>query len=178
MPLLLALVPFITRTYGVADSWCWIQTQKYNCPGQDNKLILGVAEQFALLFIPGLIALIAASVAMITMTCVLYHREKMRDNLTQNGTIHTKALKHIVPLAAYPTTFCVLFILPVANRLYDASSSLQLTGLTVASAACVQLWGTTGGLTLLIHMGVLWRERRRKKTFSVQKNYRSVLLNH
>ena len=43
IPVLIAIVPLTTHTYGLAGSWCWIQNWKNNCPTE--TLTLGIIEQ-------------------------------------------------------------------------------------------------------------------------------------
>ena len=162
VPVFFAVVPFTTETYGLAGSWCWIQTQRKNCPGKDNLLIKGVAEQFALLYAPGMITLLAESVAMVIIVAIVYYR-KRQDTLQDNGAIQTKVMRQMLPLAAYPITFCLLFVTPFINRVYDVYSNPPRS-LLIASALCIQLWSVAAGLSLWAHIMVIRRESHKIKT--------------
>ena len=179
VPLFLAVVPFMTHTYGLAGSWCWIQSQKNNCPGQRNQLMEGIAEQFVLLYGPGIITLLAESIAMGMLVAIMYYRKK-KDTLQDKGVIQMKMMRQMLPLAAYPITFCVLFFPPFINRLYQINKNLSSNILMVTSALCIQLWSVTAGLSLWAHIGVIMRGRQTKRILAFHNNQRedSALLRH
>ena len=153
VPLFLAIVPFTTDTYGLAGSWCWIQSQRNNCPGTNNLLIGGVAEQFTLLYAPGIITLLVESVAMGMIVAITYYR-KRQNTLQDNGVIQTKVMRQMLPLAAYPITFCVLFLPPFIYRVYGISSKPPKS-LLITTALCIQLWSVTAGLSLWVHITII-----------------------
>ena len=127
LPSAIAAVPLATHSYGLAGSWCWIRVSKYDCTATTNAA--GLIEQFALWFAPSMIILLVTSAAMIVMLFVLIARSCPRSE--NNSTVITgkyqnrKALKQLLPLAAYPLIFCIFNILPFINRVYEAMDGMQ-----------------------------------------------------
>ena len=173
LPLLISILPFTTNTYGLAGSWCWIRSESQECPGQQN--IAGLVEQFALLYVPGVIALAMQSVAMVTIIVILCYRAKW-NTLYDHGVMQTLVLKQMLPLAAYPITFCALFLPPFINRAYILHQQPP-QGLLLTSAFCIQLWSFAAGLSLWIHICVVRKAQLKKWTnMRTQFNFHTPLL--
>ena len=161
--LVIASVPFITNTYGLAGSWCWITNWKNDCPSQ--VLVDGVIEQFSTLYGPGFVLLSTDSVVAIAIVLVLAARIRRRKNGEMSSTPgyqHSEALKQMVPLLAYPILFFFLFLPAFANRIYGATPHRPNTALMFLAVFCIASWGWVAGLTLMVHIGVLLWSRRRK----------------
>ena len=111
VPVPIGVVPFITKSYGLLESWCGIVGSKNGCP-----YFGGVMQQFFLWYVPALIMLfvefVTIIVMMTTLACYAHHK-KINSSAKQ-------AIKQMLPLVAYPTTFFVLIILPFATRVYGA----------------------------------------------------------
>ena len=167
LPLVLAIVPLATRTYGLAGSWCWIQSQVGNCPGHNDTLVNGVVEQFVLLYVPGIIALLAESVAMVTIVAVVCYRKK-RNTLLDKGATQSRVLRAMLPLVAYPIAYCVLFLPAFVYRAYEAALTTPPKYFLIIAAVCIQLWSLAAGLSLLLHIGVVRCTQRELRTKSLR----------
>ena len=180
LPLLLAVIPFTTDTYGLAGSWCWIQSRRqgHNC----SLLVAGIVEQLALLYVPGITALLAESVAVVTIVVTLCYRIK-RNTLHDNGATQTLMLKQMLPLAAYPIAFCVLFLPPFIYRMLvlDAAQAAETSShpstelLSITAALCIELWSVAAGLSLWVHIGVVRKVQQKNRANARQPNYRALL---
>ena len=150
IPLLMAVIPFTTNSYGQAGAWCWIQNWKNNCPL--DIAINGEIEQFVLLYGVAFIILVVVAIAVVVMLTVLIYRVYCRhDKLAMGSNHHRRALKHLLPLIVYPIVFCVFFLIPFANRLYMSEDKLELN-LIYASAFFIPAWSFAAGTALLMHM--------------------------
>eukprot|EP00731_Ephydatia_muelleri_P023332 Em0015g915a len=158
LSVVIAIVPFTTNTYGPAGSWCWIVSSYNNSPSTPNTE--GVIEQFVLWYGPSTIILSLSSSAMVVMLAVLTvrvctQRKKMRSQLGSNGSPNWKALKQLLPLAAYPIVFLILIIPPSINRvLIYVMRDKEPSFLPELSAASVGGWSFAAGVTLIIHVTV------------------------
>ena len=159
--LVVATVPFMTKTYGLAGPWCWIENRKDDCSTQ--VLLDGVIEQFALYYGPGLAFLAidsAVVIVMVTILVVRVHRER-KDMKNTNHPLQ-EALKQIIPLVAYPLLFLFLLVPGFANRVYGATPNQSSVGLIYFSSVTLSLWGFVGGVTLWAHIVMLLLSQRAK----------------
>ena len=149
IPLVLAVIPFITKTYGLAGSWCWIENRVNNCPNE--RSVPGLVEQFALLYAPAAVALVLQSVAMVTVLVVLFRRKNKAQLI--GGKVHDKAFKQVLPLTTYPIAFCFLIVPPLVNRVYGAVElSPPPNALIIVASFCYPLWSFMSGLALFVHI--------------------------
>jgi hypothetical protein len=113
IPVILALIPLIELTYGLAGLWCWIRSSI-----NDEPLPLGIAFQFTLYYIP--IAIIAILIVSMSMTVVIIiHRraKKYQGNYNPNKLEEIKTLqKEMRSLYFYPWAFALLYTIPFINR--------------------------------------------------------------
>eukprot|EP00731_Ephydatia_muelleri_P004135 Em0002g311a len=147
VPVPIGVVPFITKSYGLLESWCGIVGTKNGCP-----YFGGIMQQFFLWYVPALIVLFVESVMMIGMmsTVACYARQ---DNISSSAK---QAIKQMLPLVAYPITFFALIILPFATRVYGAAQLGPTNyGLLLVTAFCIPAYGLTTGVTLLLHVCVM-----------------------
>ena len=144
IPAVIASVPLALRGYGPAGFSCWIEERRNN-----GSLIRdGVIETFALWYGPSTIILIFTSLAMIVLVIALVRRAYFRRPLMryQNG----KALKQLLPLAAFPILFSIP---PLLNHIYsvmDSSSDAQI--ISPLDAACVIGWSLLTGVSVIVHV--------------------------
>lgn len=114
VPILIAAVPLITHSYGYSsiDS-CYIPAYAGNV-----TLNNAVIERFALWDGPAMVILLALSITMAVMVTKLGGRVCRRSKYEPipEGDLFSKALKQLLPLAAFPVLF-LLFIIPVL--IYD-----------------------------------------------------------
>lgn len=161
IPLVMAVIPFATNSYGQAGAWCWIQNWKNNCPL--DITLNGEIEQFVLLYGVAFIILVVVAIAVVIMFVVLIYRVYCRrDQWAVGSEQHRQALKHLLPLIVYPIVFCVFFITPFANRLYMSEDKLELN-LVYASSFFIPAWSFAAGTALLVHMLIVSFSTIRKK---------------
>lgn len=160
--LVVAIIPFLSQTYGPAGSWCWITSWRGDCPSE--ILLTGLIEQFALYYGPGLLLLLVDSILALGLILILVARlckkgtGRVEDSYKRQ---QSKALKQMVPLLVYSITFLLLLLPGFANRVYGATPHHPLPELTLSSIVCIASWGWAAGLTLLAHIFVMvWSKRR------------------
>ena len=153
VPAGIALVPLLTKTYGLAGSWCWIADWKNNCDA--NPLVEGATEQFALWYGPAMVLLGLSATAMITMVTVMACRICMHSTTTFARDNNWKALKQLLPLAIYPMLFLFFITTPFINRLYGIWHSVpQKTryDLSISHAVSAACWNLSTGLVFVVHV--------------------------
>ena len=170
VPAGIASVPFTTHTYGLSQSWCWIQSRKDNCPGS-TLLVRGVIEQFALWFGPAMVILSLVSLAMVVMVIILFHRAYVWRASQRNQ--NWKAVKQLLPLVAYPILFFTFIVPQFIIRVYDTNSEYMSRErnfvLSIATIACEVGWSLSAGVTLIAHIVVTdICSRRAIHNYSVQ----------
>ena len=100
VPVIFATIPLITESYHIDRLGCYISD--VNGTNPDAKI-----ELFALWTIPALVILLAASIAMVIMVMKMAYTVCLRlkiDSIT-DGDQFWKALKQLLPLAAFPIMF-------------------------------------------------------------------------
>eukprot|EP00731_Ephydatia_muelleri_P012958 Em0007g268a len=147
VPAAIASVPLITGTYGVQYDACYIYAQN------DSKHV-AVIERFALWNGPAIIILLAASAAMVVMVITLAHRVCWRSKLmaVTDGGQYWRALKQLLPLAAFPILFFI-FVLPVVlfdEAIIRTSDEAQ----ALIPTLLIPLWSMASGVTLIVHIAV------------------------
>ena len=160
LPLPFACVPFVTNSYGLAGAWCWIKATDDDC----NALVAGVAEQFALTFVPLLVITAFDIPAIVVIVCILCKRAWSYDREHRNPLLpkqnHRAALKEVLPLIAYPITFHVLSFVAMANRTERAITGQSPISLMYAQSIIDPGWGLLASITMLIHLCVLGKHTR------------------
>ena len=180
---LVASLPFTTQSYGLSGSWCWIEDTEDNCE-KGTKDTRGIIEQFALWFGPSTAILLTTVLAMIVMLVVLAKRSRPRSekNTTITVTGHyqnRKALKQLLPLAAYPILFCLFNMFPLADYLYDAlHTSANESILESVSAVCNAGLGFSTGMALILHIIMSKFLARNRKYVSESGNYGYGAIQH
>lgn len=148
----ISVVPFMTRSYGLSGSYCWIQEWKNNC--NSEVLRAGVIEQFALWYVPSMVILTIASTAMVIMVIVLVYRANVRRGMNNQ---HWQALKQLLPLSAYPILFFVFDVPTCVNRAYGTRSDVPTNIrdlLSVLDAISVMGFSLSPGVILVVHVVV------------------------
>lgn len=154
VPAMIASVPFVTNSYGLAGSWCWITT--YNASDcKETQITNGIIEQFALWYGPSSILLFAASVAMVSLLVVVARRLYKR-RLDPSSSQHRIVLKQLIPLAIYPIIYFLFNIPPFVYRLYRAVKASHHGHvhdlLAILTATSTSAWCLAAGLTLICHI--------------------------
>ncbi|KAL5497348.1 hypothetical protein EMCRGX_G013809 [Ephydatia muelleri] len=168
VPIVIAIVPFTTGSYGLAGAWCWVQNWKSDCPL--NISTSGVIEQFTLWYGPALVFYVIDSVAVVVMAIVLIRRACQHSQEIK-WRQHKEALTQMLPLLAYPITYTILLLVPIATRVHNARSHDPSTldyNLLGTTGTCMSLWGLAAGASLLIHICVMKNRSRRKNIELVQ----------
>ena len=172
--LAVAMIPFLTHTYGLAGTWCWITSWRDNCPS--DVLLVGLVEQFALYYGPGICLLSIDSVLAIILVIIMLVRLYQKGaNGIESGLKHhqLKALKQMAPLLTYSIAFLLLLLPGFANRVYGATPHRPIADLTLSSLVCIASWGWVAGLTLLVHIILMiWSKRKWKS------NSRDMVINN
>ena len=160
VPALIAAVPLVSHTYGLSgDDICYIYA----------NTSVAFIERLALWDGPAMLMLIAASIAMIVMVMKLasqVFRRSVYEPITDGDQL-TKALKQLLPLAAFPLLFFI-FEMPVSiYHIYTTQHSTPNEGMSIAYIIFFSLWSTSSGATVIIHISVARicdRKRKRKPT--------------
>ena len=152
-PAVMAAVPLITRSYGYSPvDGCYIPAYANNA-----TLKTAIIERFALWDGPAMVILLALSTAMAVMVIKLADKVcwRLKHEPSSGGDQFWKALKQLLPLAAFPALF-LLFIVPVF--IYDIYYSFVTPtpddNLVLSAYIFVILWSMTSGVTLIVHIFV------------------------
>lgn len=167
VPAVIAMIPFTTDSYASKD-WCYVINE-------DEIIILWSA--------PAMVALVVASIAMVftvgKLARIVLWRAKYEE-LT-DGDKYWKALKQLLPLAAFPVLFFI-FMIPVLVfdlYFYENPSNALNTRLEAAVGVFIPMWSISSGAIVLIHIFVTRNHLRRRKcnSFAVKMDARSNELN-
>ena len=168
VPLLIACIPFITKSYGFVGAWCFIRNWNDDCASE--KYTEGIIEQFVLFYGPAILMVSLCVVAIVTMLSVLLYRHYssfVYDDQSApllNRDQRKKIIKQLLPLLAYPIIYLLILIFPLTYRIYSAISpdtnfvSLLFLGLSYDSV------GFFSSMALLIHLCYVQRYKRWKRS--------------
>ena len=153
LPAVIACIPLITHSYGRSQDGtaCYIYAFHYAAS----------IEKFALWDVPAMIFLLATSTAMVVMVIKLTGRVCLRARYEPitDGDRFWKAVKQLLPLAAFPILFFFFEIPVFIFHVYTvATSSTPNMALEISKSVFISLWSMTSGGTLLIHIFVVkWK---------------------
>eukprot|EP00731_Ephydatia_muelleri_P013391 Em0007g701a len=164
VPAVVASVPLVTRSYAPSpDSTyaCYIYA----------KTEVAFIESVVLWDGPALIVLLVASAAMILMVIKMACKVCWRSQYEPitDGDQFWLALKHLLPLAAFPILFFVFDIPLVMFHIYVAQGFKLNSSLDVSRFVFFSLWSMTSGTTLIIHILVVQMSGRKHKP-KIQNN--------
>ena len=166
VPAIIAVVPITTKTYGISPdgAYCYVYA----------KNEIAFVERLALWDGPAMIILIVASLAMIVMVLKLTLTVCLKSSYEPiTGSVQfSKALRQLLPLAAFPVLFLIYEIPILIFHIYSTQKTTLSDGLNVANIVFFSLWSLTSGLTLIIHISVAQLYNCRKNTSST-KNFHS-----
>ena len=174
VPALIAAVPLVTHTYGLSPDGAI-------CNIYANTSVAFI-ERLTLWDGPAMFILLAASTAMLVMVIKLASRICCRLSSTGNARItggdkFMKALKHLLPLAAFPILFLVFVIPVLIFHIYVAADNKATEGLVISAIVFYSLWSMASGLTLLIHVTVVrCLGKKRLRSALVQNNQPVVMM--
>ena len=150
LPAVIACIPLITHTYGLNPDGtsCYIYEKNSN---------VASIERFALWDGPAMIILLAASTAMVVMVIKLTGRVCLRSKYEPitDGDRFWKALKQLLPLAAFPILFFFFEIPIFIFHVYAKTSSTPNMALGISKSVSISLWSMTSGGTLLVHIFIV-----------------------
>ena len=135
VPAVIAVVPLITKTYGSTPNHnvCYIYVE-------NNVAFI---ERFALWDGPAIVILLAASTAMVVMVIKLTGKMCLRSKYEPitDGDQFWKALKQLLPLAAFPILFFIFEIPVFTFHIYVTKSSAPNKALEMATGVFLAMWG-------------------------------------
>ena len=151
IPAVIAAVPLITQSYRTEPLGCYISDGN----GTDSAADV---ELFVLWNVPALIVLFAASIAMAVVVIKLgskvHHRiKKIKEPITR-GDQYWKALKQLLPLAAFPVLFFIFEVPVLVFDIYIAEGFVGNEGVTLTASVFIALWSMASGMTLIVHIFV------------------------
>ena len=157
VPALIAIVPLVTRAYGLSSDG--------NICNIYANTSVAFIERLALWDGPAMLMLIAASIAMIVIVIKLAGqvRWKSKYEPITDGDQFTKALKQLLPLAAFPILFFIFEIPVFIFHVYTTQHSTPNEGMYIANVVCFALWSASSGATVIIHISVARMCRRERK---------------
>lgn len=169
VPMLVAIVPLATGSYGQSGAWCWIKNAREsvdNCTAEVD--VTGVVEQFALWYAPAFVALLMESVLVSVILLKLFVRfspsnKRVRETKFLIAEEHyKKALAQMLPLMMYPVIFCALVVPPLIYRVYGASGLAPKASLLTVVLFCFSGWSLVAAIALMVHITVVVRYRYQK----------------
>ena len=171
VPALIVAVPLITHTYGLSPGGnaCYIYA----------NTSVAFIERLALWDGPAMLMLIAASTAMVVMVAKLTSQVCRRSKYEPitDGDQFTKALKQLLPLAAFPMLFFIFAIPVLILHIYTIQYSTPNEGIVISANTCVSLWSMVSGATVIIHISVVricGRKHKHTKQVNVSDSHRLV----
>ena len=160
VPILVACIPFITKSYGVSGAWCSMKSWKGDC--STEKDVAGIVEQFVLYYGPATFFLVVVIIAVVIMFAVMVYRAHQSKHSTAEGqpliddrNQKVQVLKQLLPLLSYPIIYFLLLLFPLTNRIYMAISKSKDSELLKAHGATQASMGTFAALALVIHICVV-----------------------
>ena len=152
VPALISVVPLITSTYQLSPfhTYCYIEIHNAN-----ESLQIELLENLILWDIPAILILAVSSFAMTALvkkiTRLLCKRSKY-EPITA-GDKFWKALKELLPLAAFPILFFVFIIPSIILHIYSSVVHVAVPeALVVTAMVFTSFWSIASGATLITHI--------------------------
>ena len=165
VPAVIAVVPLTTKTYGLSPfATCWIYSSD----------VTSTVETFTLWYGPAMLILIASSTVMIAMVIKLVQRvcwRRLKYEDLSDGDQFWKALKQILPLAAFPILFCFFVVPSLIYHIYYIVVPSCNDALFLATSVSFSLWSMACGITLIIHISVTRCSAKRRVQIPPGINY-------
>ena len=157
VPAVIAFVPLVTHAYG-------LNSNGNICCIYANTSVAFI-ERLALWDGPALLMLITASAAMVVMVIKLARQVRQRSKCEPitDGDQFVKALKQLLPLAAFPMLFFIFEIPVFIFHIYTTQHSTPNEGMYIAEVVCFSLWSWSSGTAVIIHISVVRLCRRERK---------------
>ena len=167
LPAVIAMVPLATGTYvySISTKQCYI-----NAPNGTIAFI----ENVVLWDAPAVVVLSLSSTAMIVVIIKLARTVCLRskqEKITE-GDQFLRALKQLIPLAAFPLFFFIFFIpgfVYNVDKFLSSSAEPPNMPLLFIISVSIPMWSMTSGMTLIAHLCVAkYLEKRRMCTFHLR----------
>ena len=178
IPAVMSIVPVASpsSSYGLAGAWCWIKSMN-EC--SSNAQSEGVAAQLTLWHGPaaGMLVLVTVTLltVVVTLACRMYAEKVDRDRavLVIRRPTYTSDLNQLLPLLAYPVTWCLMVIPSLLEGVYRAYS-IPRWGFVLANAFCTPAWSLAAGVTMVIHVLLVLGNRASKTLGERRARYGSI----
>ena len=148
VPALIAIVPLVTHAYGLnsVGEYCYIYA----------NTSVAFIERLALWDGPAMLMLIAASIAMVVMVIKLASQVCRRSEYEPitDGDQFWKALKQLLPLAAFPMLYLIFEIPVFLYHVYTTQNSTPNEWMFISDTVCFSFWSMASGATVVIHISV------------------------
>ena len=170
VPAMIAIVPLTTKTYLPYDnsgsnsaifiSDCYIYSMDKN---------VELIERFTLWDGPALVILLATSIGMVVMMITivrLLYRKVQYDTTSDGADNYWKALKELLPLAAFPILFFIFKLPELVYDIYESVRSKPNEPFLAVNLLFISLWSLASGMTLIIHLSVAMYFAKKKKNMA------------
>ena len=148
-PLLFTWEPFVTNSYGLLGTRCWIVDD--NCDSGYDRLL---AYQLTINIVPILLLSIVSVVLVVLAVLSLAKQKFIRKDLTLQ---HWQAIKELLPLTIYPLVYILIFF----GRMIALVSDKYLNEVALAFTALQGMGSVALPFSLLIRSNVQKRLCRR-----------------
>ena len=168
VPLLIACIPLITKSYGFLGAWCFIRSWNDDCATE--KYTEGIVEQFVLFYGPAFLMVGLCVVAIVTMLSVLLYRHYSHVSYVDQGTPlldrdqRKEIIKQLLPLLAYPIIYLLILIFPLTYRIYSAISPDTNFVTHLFLSLSYNSIGFFSSMALVIHLCSVQRYKRWKRS--------------
>ena len=163
-PILIALIPLATDSYGVSGPWCWIKVFNDNC----SLNLASVGLIYGLWYGEVTLLLIFNTTALLYVFVTLCKHYCQKDEQTNQ---YRKAFAQTLPLIAFSVIFQLYTFIALANRVIQTALkghyiqwSFYLHG--VAAPA----WGFFGGFVIIIYI-IATGKFRKKNVIEVSREW-------
>ena len=152
VPAPMAAIPAITNNYTRSPfhSYCYI----YNSSGSDQATEL--VERLTLWDVPAICILIASTVAMGLLVIKILRAKLLMEPII-GGKWFWKALKELLPLAAFPVLFFIFIVPSLVFHIYAAvnpKAADRNSKLLIPAIVCISLWSLSSGAILILHLSL------------------------
>lgn len=169
-PLIPAVIPLATKSYGIDGARCWIDDRDSDC----HVFVKELAEIYTLWYGPAIISLLLANSAIVLLLLIMRHRayNEVDPELTPLVRKNKQALRQMLPLVFYPLLFLVLMVIPVVTRLIsDALGDRNNFVLILLHGIAYPPGGCFSGLAVIIHVCIMHGQRKRKANEPLKKGH-------
>ena len=168
VPAAIASIPLITHSYGLSPTHalCYVYDAVDNSSEQK-----AATERLILWDAPAIIILIAGSTAMVVMVIRLARQVcwRFKYEPISNNDQFSKAVKQLLPLAAFPILFFFFMIPTLTYNIISFTARHDPTeAIIIMALISASMWNMTSGLTLIIHIVVARCVWKRKPVYLIQ----------